>query len=77
MKKIKLTYFRLSFGSKKRRQITMQYLNRFNYIMAGLHVVQAVVMAIIAKSFFLPVTTTYLTFNESTQSLRNCHSQLV
>lgn len=70
MKKLKLWPF------KKRRAITMQYLNKFNFTMAGLHFVQAVVMAIIAKSYFLPVTTTYLTFNESTQALETATRNL-
>lgn len=70
MKTIKLPFI------KKHRQVTYKYLNKFNIVMAVLHAVQAIVMAIIAKSFLLPVTTTYLTFNESTQHLETATRNL-
>lgn len=37
--------------------------------MAGLHSLQAIIMIFIAKGYSLPVTTTYLTFNDSTKHL--------
>lgn len=37
--------------------------------MSGVFAVQGIVMIIIAKSYTLPVTTTYLTFNQSTKHL--------
>lgn len=64
------------FSLKNHRKVTYKYLNKFNYTMAGLHFVQAVVMAVIAKSYFLPVTTSYLTFNESTGTLESATRNL-
>ena len=37
--------------------------------MSGIFAIQGIVMIIIAKSYSLPVTTTYLTFNQSTKQL--------
>ena len=67
--------FNFSLG-KKKSKISFQYLNRFNLIMAGLHALQGVIMLLIAKSFTLPVTTTYLTFNESTKQLETATRNL-
>ena len=47
----------------------MDYLHKFNLIMSPVFAVQAVVMLLLAKSYSLPVTTTYLTFNASTGHL--------
>lgn len=54
---------------KSKSKITYSYLNKFNLIMSGLFAAQAVLMLLIAKSYTLPITTTYLTFNESTKQL--------
>lgn len=47
----------------------LKSLNKFNLIMAGLHFVQGVLVLVLSKSFSLPVTGTYLRFDEVTQSL--------
>jgi len=54
---------------KQKSKISFSYLNKFNLSMALLHFVQAIVMIIIAKGYSLPVTTSYLTFNDSTKHL--------
>jgi len=55
--------------SKKKSKISFTFLNKFNLVMFGLDMIQAAVMLLIAKSYTLPVTTTYLTYNESTKHL--------
>lgn len=55
--------------SKNKSKISFNYLNKFNFSMAGLHALQGIIMLLIAKSYALPVTTTYLTFNNSTKQL--------
>ncbi len=42
---------------------------KFNYIMAGLHGAQAIAVALLSKSFSLPITGNYLEFNEASQAL--------
>lgn len=44
-------------------------LRKFNFIMAGLHFAQAVVILLLATNFKLPLNYTYLQFNPSTQTL--------
>jgi hypothetical protein len=60
----------------KKGKITFEYLRKFNLSMAGLDVVQATIMALIAKNYAIPVTTNYLTFNESTKSLETATRNL-
>jgi hypothetical protein len=67
---------KLKWPFKKQPKVSLKYLNKFNWAMAALHLVQAVVMIIIAKSFYLPVTTTYLTFNDSTKQLETASRNL-
>jgi hypothetical protein len=66
----------LKWPFSKKTKISFSYLNRFNWVMAALHLVQAVVMITIAKSFYLPVTTTFLTFNDSTKQLETATRNL-
>ncbi len=44
-------------------------LRTFNLVMAGLHAVQAIIIAIISSDFSLPVKASYLDFDQSTQTL--------
>lgn len=44
-------------------------LVRFNLIMSAVHAVQGIAILLISSNFSLPVTSRYLVFNESTQSL--------
>jgi hypothetical protein len=50
-------------------KITFDGLRKFNFIMAGLHFLQGVVVLMISKSFAVPISGTYLAFNQQTQSL--------
>lgn len=50
-------------------QINHRNLTRLNWFAGALHLAQAAAILIIAKEFWLPVSTSYLTFNESTKSL--------
>jgi hypothetical protein len=61
---------------KKHLQINSAYLHKFNIIAGGLHAIQAIVMLFLATSFTLPITTTYLTFNESTKHLETATRNL-
>jgi hypothetical protein len=54
----------------------LQKLVRFNLIMSGLHALQGLLIVFISSDFALPVTTTYLQFNESTQSLEQASRTL-
>jgi hypothetical protein len=51
-------------------------LVRFNKIMAVLHAVQGLIILWLSSDFWLPVTTSYLVFNESTQSLEQASRSL-
>lgn len=51
------------------KTITPQGLRKFNLVMAALHAVQGVLIVILSKTFTLPISGTYLTFNKATQSL--------
>lgn len=47
----------------------LRKLNRFNYIMSGLHLIQAIAIILLATDFSLPVTANFLSFDTATQSL--------
>lgn len=49
--------------------ITKTLLRKLNFIAAGLHFSQAVIVLLVSKSFHVPVTGNYLHFDEKTQSL--------
>ncbi len=51
------------------QRITYTKLRKLNFIAAGLHFAQAVVVLLISKSFAVPITGTYLKFDASTQHL--------
>lgn len=51
-------------------------LRKFNFVMAGLHAAQAVAIALLSKSFSLPVSGSYLQFNTATQSLQPASTTL-
>ena len=44
-------------------------LRRFNLIMGFFHFLQAILMLALSSDFSLPVTTSFLSFNETTQTL--------
>ncbi len=51
-------------------------LNRFNLVMAFLHAVQGVVVVLLSRDFSLPISTSYLAFNEATQTLDPATSEV-
>ncbi len=51
------------------KSITYKSLRKMNLVAAGLHFAQGVIIALISKSFAVPITGSYLTFNKSTQQL--------
>ena len=58
------------------KKITTQGLRKFNFIMAGLHAAQAVAILALSKGFSLPISGSYLSFNETTQQLNPASTQL-
>lgn len=54
----------LGFGSK-----SYDNLRIYNLVMGGFHFLQAVLMVVLSNDFTLPVTTSYLTLNETTRQL--------
>ncbi len=55
---------------------TFRGLRRFNFIMAGLHGLQGVIILLISRTFDIPVTGYYLTFNRASQNLEPATTQL-
>jgi len=54
---------------KTKKHITAEKLIRLNFIAGTLHFIQGLIMLVVSKSSTLPITTNYLIFDESTQSL--------
>lgn len=54
---------------KRKKEITMKSLKKFNFVMAGLHALQAIVIIAISSDFKLPVNTSYLRFDEVSEKL--------
>lgn len=50
-------------------QEKLKKLNRFNFIMSGLHFLQGLAILLLSTNFRLPVTASYLSFDSATQSL--------
>ncbi|MBI2008991.1 heliorhodopsin HeR [Candidatus Saccharibacteria bacterium] len=50
-------------------KITKRSLRKFNLIAAGLHFVQAAAVLVLSKDFYLPVTGSYLRYDEATKQL--------
>lgn len=60
------------FGIKSKKKAVEKQLSglrTFNFVMAGLHAVQAVAIIVLSKNFSLPISGNYLNFNENSQSL--------
>jgi len=64
--------------SKKNEKIEKQLvgLKKFNLIMAAFHGVQAIAIIVLSKSFSLPISGNYLSFNEQSKSLEPAVSNL-
>lgn len=56
-------------STKPKKEITIKSLVRLNIIAAVLHTIQGVLVLVLAKSSTLPITSSYLTFNNSTNQL--------
>ena len=69
-------------NERKDSSITFPYLKRFNLIMGFLHLIQASIMLILAltipkiRDFKLPLTTTYLSYNDVLEILEPNYSLL-
>jgi len=57
-------------------KITTKSLRKFNFIMAAFHAVQGVIILLISKTFELPISGSYLTFNQTTRSLEPATTHL-
>lgn len=53
-----------------KKKITFQNLQKFNLVMGGLHLVQAILILYLSKNFLLPVSGSFLEFNQVTRSLQ-------
>lgn len=51
------------------QKISFAYLTKFNLVMAALHGLQGIAVLILSKSFSLPISGSYLQFNQATKSL--------
>lgn len=51
------------------KKITMPKLQKLNLVMAGLHAIQGVLVLVLSRSFDLPISGSYLAFNERSQQL--------
>ena len=58
------------------KKFSKQYLRKLNFVMAGLHFVQGIILLIVAKAFELPISGGYLAFNETTKSLEPASEHL-
>lgn len=56
--------------------ITTRSLRKFNLIMAAFHAVQGVVILVISKSFALPISGSYLAFDQGSKSLQPANAHL-
>lgn len=50
-------------------KITTKSLRKFNFIMAAFHAVQGVIILLISKTFELPISGSYLAFNQASRTL--------
>lgn len=64
--------------SKKNKVVEKQLsgLRKLNFIMAALHGVQAIAILLLSKSFSLPISGNYLSFNEQTKALEPAATNL-
>ncbi len=58
------------------KKITTNGLRKFNLVMAGLHAVQGIALLVLSKGFSLPISGSYLRFDETTQQLNPATAQL-
>jgi len=57
-------------------KITTNGLRKFNFIMAAFHAVQGVIILLLSRSFDIPITGSYLTFNQSSKTLEPATTHL-
>lgn len=56
--------------------ITTSGLRKFNFVMAAFHAAQGIAILLISRTFDIPITGSYLTFNRATQHLEPATAQL-
>ena len=56
-------------GKKKLVEKQLTGLRKFKFIMAAFHGLQAIAIIVLSKSFNLPISGNYLSFNERTKAL--------
>lgn len=56
--------------------ITTKGLRTFNFVMAAFHGLQGIAILVISRSFDIPITGSYLTFNRTSQSLEPATAHL-
>lgn len=59
-----------------KKKITTQGLRKLNLIASGLHAVQGMAVLLLSKTFVLPISVNYLTFDSNTQSLQPATDKL-
>lgn len=57
-------------------KITTSGLRKFNFIMAGIHAAQGIVILLLSRTFDIQITGSYLTFNRASQSLQPATADL-
>lgn len=57
-------------------KITTKSLRKFNFIMAAFHAVQGVIILLVSKTFELPISGSYLAFNQTTRTLEPATTHL-
>jgi len=57
-------------------KITTKGLRKFNFIMAGFHAVQGVIILLLSRSFDIPITGSYLTFDQTSKTLEPATTHL-
>jgi hypothetical protein len=58
------------------KEITKNGLRKFNFVMAAFHAVQGIAIIFISRTFDIPITGSYLTFNRTTQTLEPATAHL-
>ena len=62
--------------SEMSKPITLRGLRTFNFIMAAFHGLQGIAILVISRTFTIPITGNYLTFNKTTQTLEPATAHL-
>ena len=58
------------------KKITFKGLQKFNFVMAGLHALQGLLVLILSTDFSRPITANYLKFDDASQTLVSAKTEL-